>query len=220
MDNTDAFWQKFNQTITPTKAEIVALDIVEGMPDNLFADYVQVQTLYRMILVPYFFEIMQLDILDQRLAERGYKTVLEKDFYQKYDLMELNYVFLRSFIHVERLSETEILLFRKCIEERSEHLLRQAFQIVHATYQQVLALKPNWSDRQIEVQPSLYGEYQYTGDTILFGLASAAAYDEEGMLQSSKKEDERVRTFLSIQKQMEAQCKSVLGIPVRFLVMI
>ena len=190
--------------------ETEKLYMVEKTPDSplfnggeLTEAYVKAQIIYRYLFSGYLVETCGIRRLDRRLGEHGYLASEPEtmDYYQKYDLMGTRYLYLRSFVHVERLTSRQLSVLMDCIEREEDH---EAVRLVEETYPAVLSV--NWEnpDQEFEVVPSLYGEGIVKGRTILMGMKSRAEFGDDGMLKDAAGDAERIRIFYSVKRQLES----------------
>ena len=102
------------------------------------------QDMYRFLIQRYILEKTKLDRIDKRMKE--YKIPFipypseKKDEYQAHDFMNLQYIYMRNDIHMERLTEEQLAV----IEEAATNLTDEtavvnAMVLVQNTYREVLA---------------------------------------------------------------------------------
>ena len=220
MNMDENFWAQFDLLPRPSTEETLALGQIEAGASVLLdkdggpgEQYLEVQKLYRLLFGSFLIAKSGLDQLDERLAKEGFRPRgdEETDYYQKYDLMGLHFFYLRSYLHVERLSEAEAGVFTRCLAERDGHtLLAQALDVVSGTYLTVLEVSPEHPQQQFELFPNIHGIGRVSGDTIAVALSSRAGYDGQGMLLDQDAELRRVRVLDNVQRQLEPILKQVL----------
>lgn len=205
------FWERFAALPTPSADETVTLGQMESAADfeengRPSPHYIQVQKLYRMLVSMILVAKSGLDQLDKRLQIEGFlpRDEVDMDYYQRYDLLGLHFFYLRSYVHVERLSQEEMPAFADCLANRhnEEHLLK-ALQITDKTFRKVLKISPKHPQQRFELFPSIYGEGIVSGDTIVLGLCSKANYDAQGMLVDTQLDDRRIWVCRNVQRQLE-----------------
>lgn len=220
MEFLDEMWNAVNRLSLPSLEEAEAVNqaaITENpilFPAGRITErYLELQALYRYLFSMYLTAQSGISRLDSRLKERGYLKAGESnmDFYQKYDLMGLDYLYLRSFVHIERLTPEQIdLLERLARKQGGEQTLKDAVQMMEQTYKQVLAVNSENPKQQFEIFPSVYGEGIVKGEAILIGLKSMADYDGAGMIKDEDEDQRRVNTFYSVSKQLETILSKML----------
>lgn len=226
----DKFWNQIEDIALPAVPELENLNIVENRSSSLLFQegeitdqYLKIWRLYQCLFGYYVIAQSGLDRLVTRLAEQEIPVAdeAEKDFYQKYDTMGLAYFYLRSFAHIERLSDEEIQCLKSCIDQKDqEEALQRAGKVVEDTYRKVMAVKPESGDKQVELFPSVYGEGNVPGDAIVIGMSSSAEYDEQGMLLDAEKDKKRIGILYSVKDQLEPILSRSLGTKVVVLVSI
>lgn len=217
----DKFWNQMENMALPTAYELEDLNIIEQRSSSLLfqdgkitAQYQKIWQLYHCLFGYYVIAKSGLDRLAGRMAEQEIPPTEEddKDFYQKYDTMELPYFYLRSFLHIERLSEEEIRCLIRCLEQKdSEAALKEAGKVVEITYKKVAAVKPESGEGLVELFSSVYGEGNVPGEAIAIGIGSSGEYDEHGMLADAEKDKKRIRILYSVKEQLEPVLSRCLG---------
>ena len=77
--------------------------------DLLDTTYFELQQYYRTLFGLYFLSKSNIYKIDEELLKRNYRPASSKDmdFFQKYDLCGSDFLYLNSWIHIERLSQDE-----------------------------------------------------------------------------------------------------------------
>lgn len=186
MDFCEYLWDKFNTYETPDITEIQDLiksELHIGLTrDDITEEYIMLQKLYKYLFSMYFIEKSRLDSLDQRIYNENYHMVSpdEMDFYQKYDMLDLNYFYLRSFVHIERLYREDLDKLDDCLKNPdNENTWKNAMNIVEKTYQTVIAVHPDKKEQWFELFPSVFGEGRVQGKNIVFTLKYDSTFDVE-----------------------------------------
>lgn len=213
MNLPEGFWREIDRAPVPKKKEIEALKILEMEGASVFYEgnqisdeYLKIQVLYKALFSIFLSAKSGIERLDDRLAQRHFipASGADMDFYQRYDLLGLDYLYLRSYVHVERLNEEQVNVFARCIDQKDDgEMLREAAKVMEATYKDVLAVKPNLPEQYFEIFPSLHGEGRIKGRAVLIGMKSKADYDEQERLKDEEAEKKRIRIFKSVKKQLE-----------------
>lgn len=182
--------------------------------------YIKRQTYYRLFVSALFEEKLGLSRLDRRLEERSIPAVqeTEKNFYQKYEVSGMKYLYLRSYIHIERLTQEEAAILVRMDDHCKEAEAMDMKNLVENTWRKVLELDHEFPERIIEVYPSIDGSGRCKGNSILLGLSSKAEYDKNGNFADEGKEDERIKMMLSVAQQLEDIASRVLETNVKVVV--
>lgn len=201
----------------PEKAEVASLAKTEN---EITSEYVKKQAYYRFFVSAFLEEKLGLSRLDKRIAEKKILTVEEKNknFYQRYECSNMKYLYIRSYVHVERLSLEELEILTALDDTCGEKEILKAVNLVENTWRKVLELNYEFPERMVEEYPSIDGSGRYKGDTVLLGLSSAAEYDEKGNFIDRDREDGRRKMILSVAKQLEQIASRTLQANVRVVV--
>lgn len=214
------FWEQFLALPTPSVEETIALGQIDPSSSALLdedgrpsMEYIKVQKLYRMLVSALITARSGLEQLDDRLFKEGFRprSGEDMDYYQRYDLMGLRFFYLRSFVHVERLTPQEAKAFEDCVKNQDrDSAFAEALNIVNETYRKVLERSPAHPERHFELFPNIHGNGIISGDTITLALCSEADYDEAGMLRDEQADQRRVNVFWNVQRQLETIMQKAL----------
>lgn len=223
MDLLSDLWKEIDSLPIPTILELEEQRLVEITDSKiLFEDghiteqYIKLQVLYRFLFSVFVISKTGLDRLDKRLSVQKFLAAEQEnmDFYQVYDLMGLKYFYLRSFVHVERLSDEELICLQDCYDDKgSEEKMQMAAKVMEESYKTVLAVNPREREQWYELFPSISGEGRVQGDNIVFTMKSIADY-EDGMLKDFETDRKRINIFLNIKNQIETILTKALGMKV------
>lgn len=226
----DQFWNQMENMEIPTAAELEGLNIVDERSSALLfregritEQYRRIWQLYQYLFGYYVIAKSGVERLAGRMLERGILPVEQenRDFYQKYCGIGPAYFYLRSFLHIERLSENELPCLFGCLKQRdSEAALQEAGRVVENTYRRVAAVKPESGECQVELFPSVYGEGTVPGEAIVIGMSSSGEYDGQGMLLNAEEDKKRIRMLYSVKEQLEPVLSRSLGTKVVVIVKI
>ena len=173
--------------------------------DMLTEQYVREQRCYQYLFGAWFLEKTQLERLDRQLRKKKYCEIPEeeKNFFQKNDVLGLNYFYLFAFARIERLSREEREILSEYMDITEDGVLTEkARSVVENTFQYVMAVEPEKPGEWFEPIQTIHGEYRLRGDQIALGTGSGASYREKGWFIEEKKEQERLQDFFRIQKKM------------------
>lgn len=213
MEFLTEIWNEIDKISLPSLQETENLNLVETSANpvlfhsgRITGQYLKLQAVYRYLFGVYLRSQSGIDRLDDRLKQQGFLKAGEEDmdYYQRYDYMGMDYLYLRSFVHIERLTPEQIELLDHMIREKGrEPDLKEAARLVEETYRNVLAVSSEHPDRQFEIYPSVFGEGIVRGAAVLIGLKSMADYDSSGMLTDEEEDQKRIRILYSVGKQLE-----------------
>lgn len=201
----------------PVKEEVITQNKTsEWITD----EYCICQAWYRFLVMAMLDEKIGLSRLDKRMEEAAFIPVPEekKDFYQKYESSTLNYLYLRSFVHIERLSADDRELLKIFSEEQNETTGYQIAEMIERTWKKVLVLDFEGKSQMVEEYKSLDNSGLFEKDTILLGISCAAKYDEQGNYVDKDAEKNRVNTIYSVASQLEKICSKILKAKIKVVV--
>lgn len=174
--------------------------------------YIVLQGLYRILFGQYLIKKTGIEGLDQKIREYGLVSFRESskrmDFYQKYDGMHLDYIYLRNFVHIERLKEREIQLLASLLDRRTPERAAAAGKLIEKTFHKILAFADDEYSREISLFPSSYGEGNIPVDAIVFMINTA-----------SEKEEKTEEFLLHLKGQMEQILSLKLRAPVKVFIL-
>lgn len=218
------FWDQFDKLPVPGADEVAAFLPLDGdaagwtEPDGLPTEqYIRMQTLYRALFSGLLAAKIDLQALDRRLLDAGFlpSSPLEMDFYQSVDLTGLRCIYLRSGIHIERLTKAQADILSACLAERDNgETFEKALEVVEETYPAVLAVSPEAPQQEFALFPSIHNEGAVHGSDIVFMLCTRPAYDAQGMLADVQADDRRIRVCQSVSAQLKPLLCEALGVPV------
>lgn len=180
------------------------------------------QDMYRFLAQRYILEKTKLDRIDKRMREYEVPFIPypaeKKNKYQAQDFMQLQYIYMRNDIHMERLSEEQIAVFEEAKNNvTGEEVIVKAMSLVQDTYREVLAFTDT-SDIEVELFPSISGEGNVPGNAIVFMIATIPDYDGLGNVRDWEKERRKNHVLYSLKVQLEPICEETLQTPVRFII--
>lgn len=113
--------------------------------------YFEMQALYRKGLDIFLDEELQLTAIDKELSldKLGITECKDKDLYRKYSTLNTTYVYLRNYVHIERLSDKQIEFLYGRITECNEEIDQELYNLVKNTFEDVLIY--DFSEKKIEL---------------------------------------------------------------------
>ncbi|WP_026516005.1 hypothetical protein [Butyrivibrio sp. MC2021] len=167
-----------------------------GVPEELLdEEYMQLSQFYRFLLRDYFHKLGVFEDTENKMNEMGILEVKEdrKSYFQKTDLMEYKYFFLRSCVRIDRLNDTVKNELKNALENPDDQrLLDRARDFAVSYLPDVLMYDKNDDRLSYVLFPSIYGEGNVKANEIVMDFTSAATYDENGNLVSKSDEDNRI----------------------------
>lgn len=193
-------WAK--ELMIPSIEEVYELGKAEC---EITAQYVKMQAYYTVFVMEFLKEMLGLDRLDKRLEDQNFLPVSFKnrDFYQSYQSGNMNYIYLRSFVHIERLHYEQKKFLSSLNENMDELQMKRAAELIEDTWSKVLKLDEEHPEYIVEEFESIDGSGIFSGNAILLGIGSEARYNEKDNYADPKKEEDRVNLFCSVADQME-----------------
>lgn len=191
--------------------------------DGMFTQkYIQLQMTYRFFLSQFFLERTEMARIDRRLSRHEYgflgNNAEQMNFYQKNDLLGLNYFYLRNHIHIERLGEGQLRLLERLTHENiTQQQTAEIKKMIETTYKKVLAFSDDSDFSEIELFPSAYGEGNIAADAIVFVLATAPEYDEKGNIKDNTLKEKKALMLSSLKAQLEMIWSINLKVPVKII---
>ena len=204
------FLDKFLKASLPEYEE--AVEVIKTNPamlltvDYLTDSYFELQNFYRALFGLILVSATHIYKVDKELEKRGHLPAEDNqmNFFQKYDLSGSKFIYLRSWVHIERLSMEELEVLKNAYRNaEDDEMQKKAIDIVMGTYADVLSVSPETPDMLFEMYPSIGGEGLVTGDSIVFAMKTVPEYDENGMyvdFEEFKKKNIMVR---NVGKQLE-----------------
>lgn len=217
-------WNEYINTQRPSATELY--EVVRKQYDLFFKkeelteEYIELQHLYKWLFGLYLCDRSKITEVEVSMLERGHLPVEKKSmtFFQKYDMMGLHFLYLRSWAHVERLTMEEGQVLKKCLQKQiDEEALQDAFRIVEATYPKVLTIHPEKQGQWFELYPDVHGRGRVQGENIVFAIRTTPEYNEAGMFVDREHELEKKAEIKSVRKQLEPILTEVLGVKVLVL---
>lgn len=176
--------------------------------------YYEQETYYRRLYSQWLIDKTGLDRLDKRLKEYGMIPADEfgQDYYQSMDMMELDYIYIRSIARIERLDEEQTALLNSAMEgdEEAEAVCMET--LIPVSFQKVMAVEPSCPQQWFEIRPTIHGDYRVQGAHCLLGIRCLPDI-RNGELFSFEEERKRLNVLKSIKSQLEISMENELGVP-------
>lgn len=201
----------------PTVEEARAMALHEPdlfpAPEQITEDWILRSQVYQVLFGEIFRERTGAERLEQRIAARGFlpASADRRRFFQKFDRLGLQYLYVRGTARVERLSPEAQELLTRVHAEPSEDNLEAALQMVRDTFPTVMAVAPERPETTFEPIQTLHGDYRILGKSIPLALRSVAEFLPDGALKSEEAELDRLRVFSTIVRQLDPAFSEDLG---------
>ena len=235
LTNEQVNWRDWGEPITapgfyygPAAAERGMADEDRQYNDKFF----YIQALYRKGLDRMLVEELGLFDYDREIGEQSDRFAQQdieayfKDgprifFWPTFSMMNLDYIYLRNSVHVERLEGGDLRLFEEAYEARSTEVSEEMREVVERTWKFFINVdREGGSDR---VQ---YGRWGLSSDTLVLEIRIGHNYtddekDEEGLVLDELYEEYRSGTKKvrdEIAPRMEKEVAQKAGIPVKIWV--
>ena len=216
------FWQDYERSRSPELSELKQLLQGNGdyLPDDRTAmseRFMQLQFFYGYLFFGYISAGTGLNFLNHRMNAKGWLSLPydHRSFYQKFSYDGTDHFYIGNFIHIERLSEMEKRTLSMClVDKENAALIRRAGMIVKNSYKKVLASAPENSRARIEIQTKNDGTVVIDGKTLILGVFSMPAYNEEGQYRDVDDEVQRRRVMKRIKDEVQEKLTKFLNVDV------
>ena len=205
------------ELLIPSREEILATAKVFRLlfpaEEQITEDWIRLSYRYLELFGAWFLAKTGLDRLDRRVAERNYAPAApeQKQFFQKYCPMGLQFFYLRCVARVERLSDEA----RQVLETAERDGTRPEDAWIKETFRQVMCADPDRPDTTLIPLVTLRNEYAVMGGEIPLGLRSVPRFTPEGELVSESDELQRLRSLTDLCRRAGPALGGDLGCPVR-----
>lgn len=113
--------------------------------------YIKVQALYKKAFDNYIESVIKVnDIVDKKLEQSnldyGKLEEKQKNIYQKFSYLNSEYLFVRNFFYIERLSENDLNKFIK-----QDDVTAEIIEVVKSTYKNIMKVNSDKTDNNFKV---------------------------------------------------------------------
>ena len=181
----------------------IAKDIVDD-------EYIMLHQLYKTAFSDYLLSNSSLKEYKSLLKNEGLLPVPEdeKKYYQKNDCLGLQYIYLRSDMHVERLIEKQqkvLLDSYKNNDITNDEIMR----IVEESYKRVVPINPDEPSRIYEPERTIHGDYRVRGDDIVFCVKTYPKFDDKDDVDMDEEQHRIDLTYMLASKMMQELAKEL-----------
>ena len=210
-------WELFDSRTLPgideVKKQADQESILFPPAEEITEDWIKGSQLYQFLFGLIFKSRTGVERLEDKISLRNILPAAEgsKNYYQKYDCMDLRYFYLRGTARVERLSGEDRELLDACLKDPNEETFRDALSMVENTFENVMAVSPENPTTVYEPKQTLHGDYRIEGKNIPLVMRSVADFNPDGSLKSEEAEMQRLQTFTNIRRQIDPALSADLG---------
>jgi len=186
-------------------------------------EYIELYNIYRFFMTKYIIEKLNLKEYDKKIKNSKCNFLPietnKMDMYQLFSCDELEYIYIRNNIYIERLSDKEIALLKEKIKNNDYSLDESVVDLIEKTYQKIIFedLMKNGKVYQITYGPDS-SRYFARNDSLVLGIrydefAETKLTDEEWKIQNQKQ-----REFLrNIKNEMSNEFENKLNVPIKII---
>lgn len=183
--------------------------------------YLYMQALYRANLEAYLMETLDLQEVDNTLenGELYYLPIeeTEKDLYARYSTMNLNYIYLRNNLCIERLEKEDLATIEKALKEGKEVITEEMKALAARTYPTVIsAMDESKRDAKKMNVPYLRASPlpSVPNNALVLVIGTSFPYDEKGMYLPHFPVKKYDQILDAIKEEKEESYEDILNIPV------
>lgn len=214
-------WNDFHTRPLPAKREVLIQATRERLSfpkvEEISDDWILVSQLYRYLFSALLLDRTGLERIDRRIAEQGILPAPKQSmsFYQKYDMMNLSYFYIRMMARIDRLDPKEIALLEQAARQNNSDTWIEAIALVEKTFDRIMIFDPDNRKTMFEPLPTIHGDYSILGSEVPLAMRSVAEFAPDGSLVSEEREQERIRVFSRVWRQIDTALTKDLGCPTR-----
>lgn len=193
--------------------------------DRLNNHYLNLQAVYRANLDACLMNVLDLEDLDEELADSSLDFVSrraeEKNLYEKESTMGLAYIYQRNNLYIEYLSEEQLSLLRQSLESGRSLITDEIQKMVWETFREVIRVrKPeDWEDETRFLYPETEGRKpKIPNQALVLGISNAMEYGISGKLLPDRYRREKYEYLDRIKKEKEKEYSEILGTEVYILI--
>ncbi len=188
--------------------------------------YLYMQALYRANLETYLMDTLDLQELDNTLAndEIHYFPIeeAEKDVYARYSTMNLRYIYLRNNLCIERLEKEDLDTIEKALKEGNEVVTEEMKALAARTYSIVIpVVDESETEEDIRMLEVSYlggcSEPNVPNKALVLVIGTSYPYDEDGWEIQDFPRIDYYQTIAGIKKEKEESYKNILDTSVYIL---
>lgn len=176
----------------------------------------EMERIYRVGFSAFLLEKLDLQTYDDELKSDEKKFIScdeeHKTDAQKIDELNLDYIYLRNEVHIDRLSEEQLALLEK--QDPDDEYADEVMDLIEGTYVDVMGYKEIESEEDKNVK-TYYDQQLHpvfvTFDTIVLKIATMPEYDENGNYVNKEHEYEKEDALTKYAADMEEQLQGKLG---------
>lgn len=193
--------------------------------DRLNNHYLNLQAVYRANLDACLMNVLDVEELDEKLADSrlGFvsRKAEEQNLYEKESTMGLAYIYQRNNLYIEYLSEEQLDLLGRTLESGRALITEEIKKMVKETFREVIRVrKPeNWEDESRFLYPEAEGRKpRIPNQALVLGISNAMEYGASGKLLPDRYRKEKYECLDRIKKEKEKEYSEILGTEVYILI--
>lgn len=186
-------------------------------------EYIDLYNIYRFFMTKYIIEKLKLKEYDKKIKNNksNFLPIEEDkmDVYQFFSCDELEYIYIRNNVYIERLSNKEINLLKDKLKNNDYSIDDSIEELIEKTYQKVIFedIMKNGKKYQIMYGPDS-SRFFARNDSLVLGIrydefAIINLTDEEWKIQN-KKQREFLRNIIN---EMTKEFENKLNIPIKII---
>lgn len=192
------------------------------------AELKDAEAVYMDALGRYVRNQLGLDEYEKKIEEIGGIPV-DAEYQSEHQIkgsMGLKYIYIRNDLHIERLSDEDIQLLNRSLDDTEDETADLVMEMVIRTFPACITPIEIKSEEDKDVQ-TIYDEYFteqdeprfVSVDSLVLNIATQSDYDETGEITDEEKDEEKEAELIKLAGQMEGDMEGLLGeTPVRVFV--
>jgi len=186
-------------------------------------EYIELYNIYRFFMTKYIIEKLNLKEYDKKIKNSKCNFIPVEtermDVYQFFSCDELEYIYIRNNVYIERLSDKEIALLKEKIKNNDYSFDESIVDLIENTYQKIIFedIMKNGKKYQITYGPDS-SNYFARNDSLVLGIrydefAETKLTDEEW-----KKQNQKQMEFLrKIINEMINEFENKINVPINII---
>jgi hypothetical protein len=194
--------------------------------ETLNDKYFMLQALYKKTFEEYLITRIDIKKFDDELKDSELKFISgrekHKSIYQKYDYMNLTFIYLINNIHVEKLDDSDLELLQTSLKQYNGEISDELIKMIEKTYQSVITITyksiNDDNDYDVLYGNTINGERRVPNNALVLEINTIPEYDKEGNYVDREKEVVKDDYIDDMIARMEEEFTVELRIPVEVLI--
>ncbi|MEG2717782.1 MAG: hypothetical protein RR961_10680 [Eubacterium sp.] len=152
--------------------------------DNFSQKYLTLQMIYKCGLIQYLTDILMLDEYEKEIKESPLQFMPylkeEQSIYQKYNMMNFEFIYLRNNLYIEKLEEDDIKTLEFCANKK-EYESDALLELVARTCQESITIEdPSINAKKFHLiyENRINGIKSAQNNAVILEIATSSAFDE------------------------------------------